>query len=153
MNKPTHFFISHTRFSRKGWCFCGVWEMGGETHTYREDFFFPYILPGVREYQRLYPLARSSETPLVGCVSLARLRFSAHCLNLTVWFSSRDLLPVIHLFDLSALIVLSCLLIKMCQLAKHTGSLRMNRKSMTHTHTHTHNICLVYYYSKIVVKW
>ena len=50
-----------TLYSRKGWCFCGVWEMGGETYTKREDFF-PYLLPGAREYQRLHPLASSSET-------------------------------------------------------------------------------------------
>ena len=52
---------------------------------------------------------------LIGCVSLARLRFSALCLNLTAWFSSRGLLPVTHLFYQSALITLSSsyLLIKM----------------------------------------
>ena len=53
-------------------------------------------------------------------------------LNLSAWFSSRDLLPITHLFDLSALIVLSCLLIKMWQLAKHSGSLWTNRKSMVY---------------------
>ena len=36
-----------TLYSRKGWCFCGVWEMGGETYTQREDFF-PYLHPGAR---------------------------------------------------------------------------------------------------------
>ena len=79
-----------------------VWEIDGETYTQREDFF-PYLLPGARCCQRLHPLASSSETPLIGCVSLARLRFSAPCLKLTVWFSSRDPQPVTHLFDLSAL--------------------------------------------------
>ena len=32
MNELTHFFIkdiSHTVFSRKVWCFCGVWDIGG----------------------------------------------------------------------------------------------------------------------------
>ena len=50
MNERTHFLknISLTLYSRKGWCFCGVWEMGGETYTQREDFFFPYLLPGAR---------------------------------------------------------------------------------------------------------
>ena len=43
---------------------------------------------------------------LIGCVSLARLRFSALCLNLTAWFSSRGLLPVTHLLYPSALIAL-----------------------------------------------
>ena len=82
--------------------------------------------------QRLHPLASSSEMPMVGWVSLVRLRFSALCLNLTAWFSSRDPLPVTYLFDLGALIVMSCLLIKMCQLAKHTGSLGTNQKSMAY---------------------
>ena len=57
------------------------------------------------------------------------------CLNLNMWFSSRDLL-VTHLFDLSALIVLSCLQIKMWQLAKHTGSLGTN-----------HGICYITHYT------
>ena len=93
MNEHTSLwkYISLTLYYRKSWCFCGVWEMGEETYTEREDFFFPYLLPGARECQRLHPLASSSETPLVGCVSLVRLRFSALCLNLTAWFSSRDI--------------------------------------------------------------
>ena len=70
-----------------------MWEMGGETYTQREDFFVPYILLGARGCQRLHPLASSSETLLTGCVSLTRLWFSALCLNLTAWFSARDLLP------------------------------------------------------------
>ena len=109
--------ISLTFYSQKGWCFCDVWEMGGETYTKREDFFFPYLLPGARRCQRLHPLASSS---LIGCMSLARLWFSALCPNLTTWFSSRDPLPVTYLFNPSALIVLSssCFLIKMWQLAK-----------------------------------
>ena len=48
----------------------------------------------------------SSETPLVCYASLARLWFSALSLNLTAWFSSRDLLPVTHLLYPSALITL-----------------------------------------------
>ena len=98
--------ISLTLYSRKGWCFCGVWEMGGETYTLREDFFFPYLLPGTRGCQRLHPLASSSETPLISCVSHARMWFSALCLNLTACFSSCDLLPVTHLLYPSALIAL-----------------------------------------------
>ena len=86
-------------------------EMDGETYTQREDFFFPYLLPGARECQCLYPLASSSETPLINCVSLAWQRFSALCLNLTMWFSSHNLLLVTHLLYPTALIVLSCLLI------------------------------------------
>ena len=48
--------ISLTLYSRKGSCFCCVWEMGGETYTKREEFF-PYLLPGARGCQRLHPLA------------------------------------------------------------------------------------------------
>ena len=105
MNERTHFFIKIylSYYSRKGRYFCGVWEMGGGTYTKREDFFFPYHLPGARGCQRLHPLASSSETPLIGCVSQVRLRFSAPRLKQTAWFSSRDPLPVTHLFDLSAL--------------------------------------------------
>ena len=49
---------------------------------------------------------------------------SLDCPNLTAWFSSRGLLPVTHLFDLSALIVLSCLLITTWQLVKAHGVIR-----------------------------
>ena len=63
-------------------------------------------------------------------------------INLTAWLSSRDLFPVTHLFDLGALIMLSCLLIKMWQLAKHTVSLGTNRK--------IHGIC--YITQRIVLK-
>ena len=93
MNERTHFFIkiyknlSLTLYSRKGWCFCAVWEMGGETYTQWEDFFFPYLLPGARGCQPLHPLARSSETPLINCGSLARLRFSA----LWIWLCGSHL--------------------------------------------------------------
>ena len=108
MNERTQFFyknISLTFYPRKGWCFRGVWEMGGETYTQREDFF-PYLLPGARGCQPLHPLASSSERHLVGCVSHARQRFSALYPNLTVFFSSCDLLPVTHLLYPSALIAL-----------------------------------------------
>ena len=103
--KIQHFFIKNislTLYSRKGWCFCGVWEMGGETYTQREDFSL-YLLSVARACQRLHPLASSSETPLICCESHIRLRFSALCLNLTARFSSCDLLPVTHLLYPSAL--------------------------------------------------
>ena len=116
MNERTHFYIkinlSHFILERVD--VSVVCEMSGETYTQREDFF-PYLLPGARRCQRLHSLARSSETPLIGCMSLARQRFSALCQNLTAWFSSRGLLPVTHLLYPSALIVMSspCSLIKM----------------------------------------
>ena len=88
--------------------------MGGETYTLREDSF-PYFLPGARGCQRLHPFASSSDTPRL-CIprSTAILRI----LSKSAWFPSRDLLPVTHLFDLSALIRLSCLLITTWQLVK-----------------------------------
>ena len=55
---------------------------------------------------------------LISCVSHARLWFSALCLNLTAWFSSRGLLLVTHQLYPSALIVLSCLLITTWQFVK-----------------------------------
>ena len=52
-------YISLTLYSRNGGCFCGEWEMGGETYTKREreDFPFAYLLPGARGCQHLHPLA------------------------------------------------------------------------------------------------
>ena len=105
MNDRTHFFIkiylSHVILERVDVSM--VCERWVETYTQRGDFFFPYLLPGARGCRRLRPLASSLETPLIGCVSLAQLRFSALSLNLTAWFSSRGLLLVTHLFDLSVL--------------------------------------------------
>ena len=115
--------------------FVACWEIDGETYTQREDFFFPYLLPGARGCQRLHPLASSTETPLSGCVSLARLRFSALCLNMTAWFSSRGLLPVTHLLYPNALIVLPYLLITTWQLVKAQGVTRNEPK--------IHGICYI----------
>ena len=88
MNGRTHFFIKNISlilYSQKGWSFSGVWEMGGETYTKREDFFFfPYLLPGAKGWQCLHSLASLLETPPIGCVSLTRQRFFALCPNLTV---------------------------------------------------------------------
>ena len=87
-NERTLFFIkkkyiSHTLFT-KGlmflWCVRDGWR---DIHSEREDFFFPYLLPRTRGCLRLDPLASSSEMPMFGCVSHARLRFSALCVKLT----------------------------------------------------------------------
>ena len=151
MNERTHFFIkiylSHFILERIDVSVvCERW--GRETYTQREGFFFPYLLQGARGCQRLHPLASSSETPLIGCVSLARLRFSALCLNLTAWFSSRDPLPVTHLFDLSALTRRHLrLLIKMWQLTKAHGVTRNEPK--------IHGICYIticYWSSKFYIS-
>ena len=116
MNERTHFFIkniAHTLYSRKGWCFCGVWEMGGETYSLRE---------------RTSSSSRSQWVPTLApackLVSLAWLRFSTLCLNLTSWFSSRGLLPVTHLLYPSALNVLPCLLIITWQFVRAHGVTR-----------------------------
>ena len=106
MNTLLYKNISLILFLEKGPLFVVVWEIDGETYTQGEDFFFPYLLPGARGCQCLHPLTSSSEMPLIGCVSLTRLRFSALCLNLTAWFSSRDLLLVTHLLYSSAQIML-----------------------------------------------
>ena len=45
-----HKNISLTLFSRKGWCFCCVWKMGGETYLLRERTSSSHIFfqePGV----------------------------------------------------------------------------------------------------------
>ena len=143
MNERTHFFIktylSHF-ILEMGWCFCGVWEMGGETYTQREDFFFPYLLPGAWVANSCTPL--QAETPLIGCVSYARLWFSALCLNLTAWFSSCGLLPVTHLLYPTTLIVLSCLLITTWQLVKEQWVTRNEPK--------IHGIC---YITSFLPKW
>ena len=116
--------ISLTHYSRKGWFFVGwVWEMGGETYTKRKDFFQE---PG--GCQRLPPLASSSETPLIGCISLARLRFSA---SVKIW--PRGSHPVIP-FQLPVRPESSdapsspCLPIKMWQLTKAYGVTRKETK-------------------------
>ena len=84
--------------------------------------------------QSLHPLASSSETLLVGCVAVARPRFSALCLNPTAWFSSRGLLPVTHLFDFCDFTRrhLPVYKSKCDSLPKYMGSLGTNRKSMSY---------------------
>ena len=99
--------ISLTLYSRKGWCFCSVWEMGGERYPQREDFFFPYLLPGARGVN--------------ACTSL-----QAHLRRL--WSTACPSLPVKHLLDLSALIMLASLLITPWQLIKAHGVTRNKLK-------------------------
>ena len=112
MNERNTFLIKYiSRFILGKWptvC-CYLRERWRDIYLDR-GLLLPISSSWSRRGQRLHPLASSSETPLVDCVSLPRLQFYALCLNLTGWFSSRDLLPVTHLLDLGALIVLSCLL-------------------------------------------
>ena len=105
-------------------------EIDGETYTQREDFFFPYLLPGARGYQRLHLLASSSETPLTDCVSHARLRFSALCLKsdnvvlITLFPSGYS--PVVP--DCPEVLSYPCLLITAWQLIKAHGVTRNEPK-------------------------
>ena len=103
-NERTHFFIkiylSHFILERVD--VSVVCERWVERYILRERTSSSHILlQGPGGTNTCTPL--QAETPLIGCVSLARLRFSALCLNLTAWFSSRDPLPVTHLCDPSAL--------------------------------------------------
>ena len=95
MNERRHFFmkiyLSHFILERVD--ISAVFEGWLETYTKREDFFFPYLLPA--RQRRLWSAV---------CPSLNR--DSLYCLNLTVWLSSRGLLPVRHLLYPSALIAL-----------------------------------------------
>ena len=128
-NERTHFFIkkiSLTLYSRKGWCFCGVWVMVGETYTQRGLFLI--FSSGNQRVPTLALPCRLVRDELTGWVSLVQLQFSAFCLNLTAWFSSRGLHPVTHLLYPSALIVLPCLLITTCQLVKAHGVIRSEPK-------------------------
>ena len=97
------------------------WDIDGETYTQIRDFLLSIIFfrePGVANACPFSLLAVSSEKPLIGCLFLARQRFSAVCSNLTAWFSWSGLLPVTHLFYPVVLIVLPCLLITTWQLVK-----------------------------------
>ena len=96
--------ISLTLYSRKGWCFYGVWEMGGETYILRKgtsSHIFFHEPAGANAWTLL-----QAETFLIGCVFRAPRWFSVLCQKLTTWFSSCDLLPVTHLLYPSALIAL-----------------------------------------------
>ena len=125
--------------------------MGGETYTQREDFFFPYLLPGARGCQHLHSLASSSETPLIDCMSLAWLRVpcstvilctlsKSECVVLITW-SPSSYTPVWPKWpDIPSS---SCLLIKMWQLVKAHGVTRNEPK--------IHVICYITLYSYWIV--
>ena len=127
MNERTHFFIkiylSHFIFERVD--VSVVCERWVERHILRERTSSSHIYfrePGdANPGNHLQAVSSDDLTPLTGCLSRDQLRFSVLCLYLTAWFLSGGLLPVTHLFDLSALIVLSCLLITTWQLVKAHG--------------------------------
>ena len=86
----THFFIKNISisfYSRKEHTFCCKFERWRNIYLKRRLPLAPYLLPGARGRQCLHPLesciVRDNLTPLIGCVSMARLLI----LNLTGWFS------------------------------------------------------------------
>ena len=127
MKERSHFFIkiSLSFYSRKGPILSCWFEIDREIIYSERGFLLPITSS---RSQGVPTLESSSETPLLCSMSLVRLRFSAFWLNLTAWFSSRGFLPVTHLFDLSALIVLSCLLNTTWQLVKAHGVTRNKPK-------------------------
>ena len=125
MNERTHFFIkiylSHTLFSKELmflWCVRDGWR-----DIYSERGLLPPISSSSSQgVPTLAPPCKLVITPLVGCVSLARLRFSAlsksHHVVLITWSPSGyiPVRPKWHDRPSS-----SCLLIKMWQLTKAHG--------------------------------
>ena len=96
MNERTQFFIKIylSLFILERVDVSVVCERWVERHILRERNSSSYMFfrePGVLT---LAPPCKLVRDDLIGCVSDTRLRFSALCLKLTVWFLSRDLLPV-----------------------------------------------------------
>ena len=84
-----------------------VLEIDGETYTQRGGFFLSHtFFREPRGANACNPLqavsSETSQSSLIGCLSLARLPILCLCPNLTAWLS-RGLLPVTHLLDLTAL--------------------------------------------------
>ena len=106
MNEQIHFFIKIylSRFILKRVDVSVVCERLVERHTLRERTSSSHIFfqePG--GCQHLHLLASLSAMPLISCLSLTWLRFTALCLNLIAWFSLHDLFLVTHLLYLNAL--------------------------------------------------
>ena len=125
--------ISHTLFS-KGlmflWCVRDGWR-----DIYSERGLLPISSSRSQGVPTLAPPCKLIRDDLISCVSLARLRISALCPNLTAWFSSHGLLPVTHLLYPSAKIVLACLLITAWQFVIAHGVTRNEPK--------IHGICYI----------
>ena len=101
--------------------------------------FVPYLLPGARGANACTPFqavsSETSKTPLLGCLSLARLSILwTLSKSDRVVFISRGLLPVTHLLDRPDPTHCYPTVYKsqLDSLSKHTGSLGTNRKSMSH---------------------
>ena len=122
-------YISHNLLSK------GLMILTCVRDGWREDFFFPYLLPWARGCHRLLSIASSIRD---ASDRLRVHRSTAIICTLSksdrVVFWSRCLLPVTHLFDLSdpTRRHLPVYKSKCDSLPKHTGSVRTNRKSMSY---------------------
>ena len=112
------------------WCVRNRWR-----DIYSERRLLPISSSRSQGVPTLAPPYKLIRDNLIGCVSHAWLRFSTFCLNLTIWFSSHGPLPVTRLFNLSTLIMLSCLLITTWQLVKTHG--------VTKNELKIHGICYI----------
>ena len=130
MNERIHFFIkiylSHFILERVD--VSVVCERWVDRYILRE-LLLPISSSRSQGVPTLTPLTSSSETPLIGCVSLARLWFSAlyksHCVVLITWSPFGDTPVRAECPDMPSL---SCLLIKMWQLTKAHGVTRNKPK-------------------------
>ena len=91
-----HFFIkiylSHFILERSTQFVVSLRDRRRDIYSERGLLLAPYLLPGARGCQHLHPLAsriiRDNITPMISCVSLARLSSDwTDCLKLTAWFS------------------------------------------------------------------
>ena len=119
MNTLLYRNISLTLYFQKGWCFCGVWEMGGETYTQGEDFF-PYLLLGAKLVRDACDRLRVFRSTAILCT----LSKSDRVVHIT-WSPSGYTLVQPKWHDTPSS---SCLLIKMWQLAKAHGVTRNKPK-------------------------
>ena len=147
-NERTHFFIKNislTLFSRKGWCFCRVWEMGGDTYTHGKKSSFLYLLPEARGCQRLHHLASrdiSDQLRVPRSIAILCTPSKSDHVVLIMWFPS-SYTPVRPECPDAP----SSLLIKTWQLTKTHGSLGTNRKSMLYV---IYNILALFNLQKLI---
>ena len=142
MNNGEHVYIKIPLilFSKGAHSLFLVWEIDEETYTQRGDFFLSHIF--FREpwgANACTPLpavsSETSETPLIGCLSLARLSILCTLSKSDrMVLISRGLLPVTHLLERPA--PTRChppVYGSQCDsLSKRTGSLGTNPKSMSY---------------------
>ena len=119
--------ISHILFSKGAHGLLLVWEIDRGPKSFSGSQGVPTLASPCKPYRQRRP------NPLIGCVSLARLQILCLCQNLTAW-SSRGLLPVTHLLDLTVLTRCHPPVYKSQRdsLSKHMGSLGTKQKSMSH---------------------